>query len=502
MSEGVYDPDLFVAADPGTWPRPALGGDYLAGMFWELDPPGDWDGTPTVHGDRAYVIGTDRTYGLGTYGAGDFGDIGEWIDAQVSWALWSAFRPAWYQDPPPFSGCEFLDGWRIVVEALFNANRLAHLYGTDLYGSNVYGDAAGGGAGEWEDITSIITSSVAVRGNTTEQWVVPVDGLSTQAIDDANVFPINPDPVVFGIEVGTVLRVGFLDPLSTYWPVSVARVERIEDRHDGAPRDIEVESFGIVSDLVQPVQLNRTAESVTSRLLSILSSVRYAWAPPVFPASPGPNLIAMPSAVTATARELLDQIGISVGWSLSVNNRGIPVFSTWPLANDPTNAIQVADCAHDPDHLVATNLVFVADTAELVNYADWRNIAPTPAQVTIQRDPSVARYGVQGDTLGMPFPDAHSDLATMTTVANRVLDRQQFAVRRCVSFDADVSVDSRWLPVLASLDRGTPVTIHRTEGTDPTSFTGHVIGIEHRITRAVWSATVYLSAPELTSSRE
>lgn len=493
--QGTYDPNDYDPADPSTWPNPAAGGDvYDPGMYWTLTASGEWNGQPVGPGDRLYAVGRARLFGDFEYGSGLFSGLagGPWHRLVVSFVPWFD-RDGWDTDAPPFSGCPLLDGWRIVVESWFNADDRARLFGDARYGDGVYGDLAGLGRARWQDITAPVARSLIARGAVGgESWQIPAEQITLDVVD-ADAWQILGVPTRAAPNVSTVLRVGVLDPLQGYWPVAVGIVESIADEHDAPPRTVIVDAYGVVTDLAAqlPGVVTRPAEPVTTRLRWIAEQTGYRWGPPQFDDDPGPLLTAYGPETDVSGRDLADLAAISAGWSFDTNARGIPRARRWPLLNDDTSRpLAVTDCETEPGDVWSARIVFAADTSTTINRTTVYDTAEPPHNATAADLPSIVKLGVQTAGAGVPLPALTAPAARVDELAARVVDELAGVLHRVDTIEADTARDPRWLPILARLDRGDRVEVHRTEGAAPTVFAGYVAGIEHDIAPGRWVATI------------
>lgn len=494
--QGSYDPNTYDPDDVATWPQPADPGPYVAGMYWTITAAGEWNGAPIGTGDRLHAAGdAARTYGASTFGAGLYAEPvedGPWSTLTVRFVPWYD-RDGWDSDAPPFAGCPLLDGWRVVVESWHNPDDQSRRYGDGNHGAGLYGDLAGVGRNRWVDITGPIGRTLAARGAVGgESWQVPADQLLFDVFD-ADAWQVLGVPTRAGPNVASVIRVGVLDRLQGYWPVAVGIVETVTDTHDAPPRAVTVEAFGVVTDFAAqlPGVVTRPAEPVTTRLRWIAEQTGYRWGPAIFDADPGPDVTAYGPEPDVSGRELADRSSISAGWSLDTTARGIPRARRWPLQTPGTaTPLVVTDCRTATGDAWSAGIVFVADTASTVNRTTVYDTADPPNAATVENMPSRVKVGVQTAGAGVPLPALDAPADRLGDLAGRIVAELSGVLHRVATVDADTVRDPRWLPILARLDRGDPIEVHRTEGNAPTVIAGYVAGIEHDLAPGRWSAVI------------
>jgi hypothetical protein len=356
--QGDYDASGYLDADPSTWPVPAGGTYYRAGQWWRVSVPGTVAGVPVNVDDRLYPDIRGRTYGGGDYGDpwlvyGGSEDDPTPRDGLAGFLPWALIDDPWNQSPPPGAGCPMfpdrpdLDGWRLVVEAFYSPDPFPRRYGGDLYGSGVYGDADGNvGVRYWVDVTRTVATAQVSFGNLGgEQWRVPTDSVLLTVVDEhADVWTVSPaNANRLQPRVGDWVRVGVVDPSRQYERLSTCRIENIGDRHDQPGRTVEVEGYGLTTDLVSTLApWSRPAESASTRLAAILTAVGWQWADPL-PLPSDPQLLA-DDRDSVTGRELLDDLAASLGASFDVTGRGEPRIREWPLTAAAPGAFRAADC--------------------------------------------------------------------------------------------------------------------------------------------------------------
>lgn len=494
--QGTYDPNTY---DPGryaTWPKVANPGDpvlYQPGMYWTVSTPGTWNGEPIAQGDRLYVFGTSRKYGAYRYGNGIFGgsEDRDWITQDVTFRAWHP-GSGWETDAPPFAGCPLVDGWRIVVETYHDPDEHSRRFGDLMFGDALFGDLPNTGTRQWVDVTEPHARVVAARGAYAgETWQVPPDALTLDALGP-DAWPIEATPLRGAPNVADYIRVGVLDPLQGYHPLSTGIVEQIVDDHDAPPRAVTVEAFGVVTDLAAqlPGVITRPAEPAGTRLRWIADQTGYRWGPPTFVEDPGPTVTAYGPEVNVSGLDLADLTAISAGWSLDTDARGVPRARRWPLDADPMTALIIGDCVTAPCHVWSPAIRFVADTASTINTTTVADVAEPPNVAVKDDPPSIARLGIQTTGAGVPLPQLHAAPARLAEYADRIIDRFAGILHRVETVYADTDRDPRWVAVLADLDRGHPVQVRRTEGGNPTTFVGYVAGIEHDLGPGRWAATI------------
>lgn len=481
MIEGPFDPNTYDPADPATYPTPAAPGAlYLPGMFWRFDTGGTFDGVPVSQGDRVYAVGD----GEGPWTVGDVGFVA-WIPAAEPWDDTA---------PPPYAGCPlgaYAPGWRIVVEGWFIADDRSRTYGTDTYGDGVYGDDPDVDEETWSEISHSSFGVRIRRGSADGEWSVPVDEIVLDLVDaDADTFPLSEPASWFSPGVGTLLRVGLLDPTRGYHPLAVGRIDRVDDVHDAGVRTVTVDAFGLSSQLVKQVRnWLRPYESATSRIERMLYRARWRWSPTTYPPDV-PNLNRDRDYRDVEARGELDRIALSAGWHFDTTAAGALRFRPWPIESNGAPLVEVADC-RGSDALVTHRIGYEMDTAQLLNVVTASNLFGVSATST--DDSSIHEHGTVDSTYGFPVDDLASLAADVEPLTAKIRDRLGENVRRARSFEADTSVDPRWFDVLADLDTGQPVRLTRTAfPAYPLTLDVLVVGIEHRIISTRWSTTCTL----------
>lgn len=187
---------------------------------------------------------------------------------------------------------------------------------------------------------------------------------------------------------------------------------------------------------------------------------------------------------------------------------GFPVDIFFLPISEVNSIMLISDCPTDPDTLQASNIVYRADTDQIVNtltldqYVDPA-VGGDPAKTaTSKNQTSIDRYGRREQGAGMPLPPQWTSAqSTLDTRAQTIVNRFAGTVHRVASVDVDSTADRRGDPVnnrwrqLVTTRRGDPMLVQRT-GVDPAQFTGQMIGIEHRLEPGRWRATVFMSTIE------
>jgi len=380
--QGPFDPTGFIEGDPSTYPVPLGGDPYAAGQFWTLTASATIGGDALVAGDLLYVVSFGRDYGAGTYGGGSYGwnEFGPWDAFEVGFRGYGATLPAWERPAPPYTGCPMGDrmpGWRIVIEAQY-LSTIAELrrYGEGTYGSGVYGDTGvhtDPAVVPWNDITEENFGVLINVGNTDGNPVVAMSEARFDFRDAAaRLFSMTQPESWYGPRVGTIIRVGVLEPSLEYHPLFVGRIETVNDIHDVPPRHVEVDAFGMIFDTVQSLPgWSRPAETADVRLRETGLASGYQWAPPhPFPAEPGPSLLALP-ANNVVARNALDLAAISAQWYVSAYPDGRLRVRPWPENGVGGQSLNVADCAEhdgetDPNRVVFGDINYLEDGDQVV----------------------------------------------------------------------------------------------------------------------------------------
>lgn len=494
-----FDPTGFDPAAPATWPMPAT--EYVPGSWWYVTTGGVVGGVAVHRGDRLYPIGVGRRYGELGYGDATYGGDPPpppWdADAlRVEWRVVSTSAPAWDTPPPPYAGCELLDGWRIVVEALYNGDDQTRTYGSGTYGSSVYGSENGLGE-QWHDVTHESFGVVSRRGVSDGSPVSDVEELSVDFLDfDASIFPLNtapntPDGILRSPSVATPIRVSVLDRGGNPYPIFSGRIDAIGDEHSRESRAIAVTGYGFGVDLATTItSYGRPAEPVEDRIGNLLDRAGWKWgrATPLA----GATLRRIDEVDQANIRSELDRASLSSSMMTSTDRWGRIESRPWPLVGSGT-VLEVTD-RKGGSALPSSSLEYVADREELLNVASaTTEEVQGAAEIVVERlSPSRGRYGRSSEVLGFPASGLSAQRADLEALADAAIARYSRIVTRCASVEADTSLDPRWLKILANLDIGQAVRTIRTEPT-PLVLDHVLVGIEHRLVRGRWSATLLLS---------
>jgi hypothetical protein len=303
---------------------------------------------------------------------------------------------------------------------------------------------------------------------------------------------------------GSPLRVGLLDPEYRYHPLITGQIERIEDVHDGeGVREVSVRGFGQIMELVVDLpQYSRPKELATTRFKDLVAAAGWKWdtKPLDFPTT-GDSILLPEGPADMQVREQLDRTCSAVGWFMDSTRQGRIRVREWPHVPEGEQ-LEVVDCYGTPGALVSHSMVFANDESQLLNYVVTSNIEeaqpdPTPpipaVAVTSQDAPSVAIYGKRGRAFGFPMSGLPwSSSADAQVWADRVRSRFSYITRQCESFDVDTSVDQGWLEVLADLDTGRSVLIHRTAFAD-LRVEGIVSGWRWRLDPGRWQGNVFVT---------
>lgn len=495
-----FDPTGFDPGDPLTWPVPAP---YSPGSWWYITAPGAIGGVPVDVGDRVYPTGVGRRYG-----ELDYGDVVYGGDApappwpadplRVTWLPFSQSAPAWDRPPPPYSGCELVAGYRIVIEVLYNSDLDTRTYGMGNYGDEVYGSANGLGD-EWHDITPKSYGVVARHGGDSGAPTVEVDSALFDLFDlDASLFPLDPAPASpDGIHRAPTrsspIRVAILDPDGNASPIFSGRIAEVVDVHERGVRTLTVDAYGFASDLATSlVSTARNEEPASSRIDHFLARADWSWGKLAYPGV-GETLRRLEAVEQVTAITLVDTAAISSSWSSATDRYGRLDVREWPLL--PIGPpVEVSDRIGTAA-LASPSIEYVVDDAELLNIVTVASdsVQGSPELFEKVRDSSsVGRFGRSTSSLGFPLSGLSSDRQALETLAGNVLARHSRTVTRCSSVEADSALDPRWVPILAELERGRLIRTIRTKPS-PVTIDHVLVGIEHRLTRGRWVATLFLS---------
>lgn len=480
-----YDPTGWSADDPSTWPPPIPPAVlYQPGMSWTITAPGVVDGQTVDVGDLLFAVHRPRRYGDDQYGSGMYGltPAADWSVDVVAFLAWYASLPPESQPPQPYSGCPFgATGWWVIIESWFTDR--GRRYGDGTYGSGVYGGADPESTG-WHDITAGYVDVEITRGN--EDGAAPVDAIKlsfTWYDPDWQHWDVAPPASYSRPFVGDAVRVSFYDPVWRWYPRAVGEIEQIVDAHGAPPRFVTVDAFGHVMDLDRTLLAwQRPTEPASTRFAALLTAAgwRYGTGALVYP--PDAALHADREPRDVKARDEIDRTCLSAGWTFDTDLFGQPRLRAWPLQLvDPP--VDVTDCAdHGPPGAVATVVTYTADQSQLLNIVQATNSLDPP---TISRafDPvSIAVNGGRDNALGFPATDlAFYDQHDGDLLVDRIRDRYSRIVTHVDPIVADTLVDPAWLPILAGLDTGAHLAIHRVH---PTLWDvdGIVVGMDETIT--------------------
>lgn len=505
---GTYDAGGYVSGQPSSYPQlPAGIVYYQPGMWWSVTGAGTIEGVAAVPGDRLYAIGRGRNYGDFTFGELIYGDPPDydWPPELVSWLVWDSTAPPSNLVPFPFSGCPYTTtqqpwgnwapGWRIVIDAFYNADLGSRTYGTELFGDELYGDTDSAGRGAWHDITRPAYEIRAIDGTRDGRATVDVSTTVIRLLDTEGVwFDMAPPTSYYQPPVGAPIRVGFLDPQQRYHPVHVGIIERITDEHDTAPRVVEVQAFGRGFELVSDaLGWQRGAEPLAARFDALLGAAHWRWGLGSLVYPNNPVLLADRVPRDVVVREELDRCAQSSGLFLDTDRWGDLRLRWWP--HEPLEpALEVVDCdGHGSAAVVSPMLRYIDDEAELLNVAVITNDADPVTEVRGESAMSIGRYGRRTRALGFPRTGlAFSDTQLARDYTARVVARFSHLTKRIDQVVADTAVDTDWLPALAELDTGDAVHVERT-AIRPMLLDGVVVGWEHQIVPGRWTSSIYTS---------
>lgn len=498
---GEYDPTGFNQLDVGTWPPvPVDESGYLPGDWWYITAPGSINGDPVDVGDRVYSIGRGRLFGELEYGDDVFGgpvDPPPWSPdvLRVGWLAVAFTQPPWDRPVPPYAGCPLIGEWRIVVEVLAAVDDGVRTYGSGTYGSDVYGDIYGRGLG-WLDITSNAYGIVARRSGDGGP-IVDVDEIALDLVDfDASLIPMSVPRVENEPGVGTMLRVSLLDPQSEPHSLFVGRIESMVDVHDTERRTLAIDAYGLATDfVVSAPSWERPQETTSTRLAALFQLVEWEWGTPSIEPDWYDHLQRPAIEQSIVARDEIDQVAISGGLTFDTDRRGVPRFVRWPLEPDQTMEPIVVVDAKRLDGIASPSLDFVADTAQLLNVAEVSSVdeGVIPATVVVRRDEaSIALVRMRSQTFGFPLTDLYSYGQRCEQTADAALERFSRTTTRIDTFEIDTTVDKRWLPIAATIDRGQRLEVSRTQPR-PLTLDALVVGYELRFVRGRVTGTVYCS---------
>jgi hypothetical protein len=474
-------------------------------MWWLSIGTGVMDGWPVKPGDYIFVVSTGRDFGQFKFGDYIFGGNGprDWAPGLVGFVAYDHTLPAEKQPPWPNAGCPFGDqypGWRIVVDALYNDLEGSRTYGTLTYGAEVYGDT-GGAVLRWQDITQPMFEIGIAVGTIDGAPIVPITEIAITLWDDTGEwFDFEVPRIWYQPDLGTPLRIGMFDPSYRYHPLVIGELETIRDDHDTLPRYVELLAVSRSTELVTTVTAwQRPAEPTATRFMALLAAAGWRWEnySLVFP-MPDVALHADFEAQAIVVRDELDRTAISAGWYVDEDRWGGIRTRRWP--HEPAGPpVVVTDCVEDSDDLLSGSIVFVRDQAQLLNVATLTNNEPTPQSVTAEDPFSIARFGPRTEAFGFPqIGLAFASAADARTTVQRAVTRFGYITRHVEEIIADTDVDPNWLPVLAELDTGLPLTINRREIL-PMTLDGVIVGYSHIITPGRIATTISTTTTTATA---
>jgi hypothetical protein len=507
---GDYDPATFVDLDPATYPPLPPGASlYQPGMSWTSTGTGVVSGHPAAPGDLIYAVARLRLFGELTYDAGVYGSTvgpNDWSPIDTGFVVWNSDTPGHLQPPFPFDGCPFTrsdlpggdwaPGWRIVIDAYYLRDDRSRVYGADLFGDMSYGGEVHYGY-QWVDITQPSFAVRAFTGTRDGGPVVDVDTIELELADPDGTWADFVAPELwFRPFVGAALRVGFLDPSSSYHPLFVGEVELIGDVHDGErPRTVTFQAFGHVMDtVVDLLGWQRTAETASVRFAALTAAAGWRWGTGAVTFPHDAALRADTGPRDVVARDELDRTAISVGATFDVDRWGEPRVREWPLT--PTgDTLNVVDCRTwdaPADAVISHEIDYVADQAQLLNEATVTNNATPPDEAVAVDEPSQMIYGRRGRAFGFPRTGlAYADHATAQALVDRLIDRNAYVIRRAARVAADTRVDPQWLAALTRIDTGQPVHVTRF-GIRRYDLDAVVVGVDHVITPGRIESAIHL----------
>ena len=502
--QGNYDPAGYVFGVPSTYPQPKPPAVlYQPVMWWLSTGTGTMGGRPVKPGDYIAVIATGRDFGQYRFGQYIFGGAGptDWPAGLVDFVPYDHTLPAEKQPPWPNAGCPFGDnfpGWRIVVDALYNDLVGSRTYGTLTYGDEVYGDAAGAQL-RWADVTRPAYQVVISVGTSDGAPAVSHAEIQLALIDDTGEwFDFEIPSIWYQADLGTPLRVGFFDPQYRYHPIVIGEIVSIRDEHDTLPRYIEVGGVSRSTELVTSVPgWQRPAERTATRFMALLAAAGWRWEnySLVFPGDPMLHADVEPR--TIVVRDELDRTVQSAGWFVDEDRWGGVRVRQWPHEWVGT-PIVVTDCKEGSDDLLSGSMLFVRDQSQLLNVAVLGNADVTQTVVTAEEEFSIAQFGRRSEGMGFPLTDlAFASASDAQATVIRTVNRFAFITRHVDEVVADTDIDTGWLPVLADLDTGDPVTVHRREVHDMTLH-NVVVGFTHEITPNRFTSTIHTSTLDPT----
>ena len=353
-------------------------------------------------------------------------------------------------------------GWSFRVEAFYADGRT---YGAMNYGDEVYGDEDGRAGGPaWRDVTQPAFQASVTIGALTPTPPVPVNELVLDVRDDAGLWFDFTEPDRWTKPwINTPIRVSLVDPTSRAWILFAGRIETIADQHTKPPRIVTVTAYGYTSSLVTSrAGWQRPAEAADVRVAALFAttpSVPFAGTyPPGVPA----GLLADAAPSVITVRDELDRTAASAGWLMVETPDGVVQVLAWPVAAAAITPLKVTDCieADNADALLSGDVLYVADTASILNRAEQTNTAGAIARTT--DDTSIAVFGERSQAFGFPTTGlAFASSATAQAVTDRAVARWKTITAHVDAINVDTAADGRWLAQLARMTLGHPITLDR-----------------------------------------
>lgn len=497
--QGDYNPAGYVPGNPATYPKPKPPAVlYQPVMWWNSTGYGTMGGFPVKPGDYIFPVAGTRSFGAFKFGDYIFGGTGprDWPAGLVGFVAYDHTLPAEKQPPWPNAGCPFGDytGWRIVIDALYNDLVGSRTYGSLTYGDEVYGDVDGAKV-RWADITQPTYQIALSVGTEDGAPTVPITEIGLGVLDDeGRWFDFEIPRIWYQPDLGTPIRVGFLDPVYRYHPIVIGEIVAIRDEHDTLPRYVEIGGVSRSTELVTTVAgWQRPAETASARFMALLAAAGWRWQnySLVFPGDTMLHADAAPRDIIVL--DELDRTVQSAGWYMDEDHWGGVRVRPWP--HEPTGTPIVAtDCLDDTEgELLSASMVFVRDQDQLLNVATLTNTEATPKAVTVEQSFSIARYGRRSEGMGWPLTGlAFANIGDAQAIAVRAVNRFAYTTRHVETLTADTDVDRNWLPALVDLDTGAALTAHRREISDMT-LDNVVVGFTHLITPGRIETTINTS---------
>ena len=386
---------------------------------------------------------------------------------------------------PPFgAGCDFQDGYRVVIELFYNPEDVLR-FGTDTFGEHLFGQYAGAAPSveRWVDVTQYCLGGVVDRGNLTPTVEDVIDQFTFDILDPlAQVVDWLPETSLATPAVNTPVRFGTMTETGVYSEAYNGLITRMSESHGEGSRVVTVESFGTRSDLAtRLLDPNRGKETVQERIEWVLTEIGWAHGfDPSWP-NPGTNTTDLDNdqqfdyAVTPTAHEIITVAAHSAGYRVSINKAG--QFRLLPIVGaDPGPPVLiVADCDDGRADVEANSFDIVADVAELLNVVQIRNLVVPQESAQAIDLTSVGRWGRRTNGFGFPITTQLPLNSQNQALADSILAKTSNLVVRVASIELNTQTDPRWWDAFDLIEIGSIIQVLRVYPVEAT-FNCEIIG--------------------------